>query len=345
MNLLKDLGGAYGFATSIQLESKAGTKDGWSHRVIAARETRHAVIEISRDLDVTTLEQASETLDARKNEAKSEFRRILSELRAAPSVLWGDESYVLVSVVDPRLQSQSTQRIREVFNALCGDVLDEADALVLWDATGDVFIPRATGGVCIVQGAESPRSYRDLLLYALFLKTAYRRFTHRSSILSRAAVNASPRQIHAVASNIRTLQADYTRFLGHFDIDEQEISAHVRVQEQFRQIAHAIDLDRQRRETNYEVERLGDLVQSLTSEIRYRADTRTQHILAVVGVLALGDFFHGVASDIATIGWEAAFAPAVGVVAVLASLGATTLLALKPKRPQILLPPESDDPQ
>ncbi len=308
---LKEVSHAFGFAKQVALQVVDSEQDaGASWRLYWSDVTRHAVLEVEHVLPGPNLdlETVPATLDAGREEAARICGEVQKKLGLPPAALWGDEGYTRVNLVDPDFQNHVPHRIHRLLRSLCKNApLDERVAADLaTGAAGDALLATATNSACVVRSHSGPGAddddtadFRSLLLYGLFLKTAYRRFSARLSEITKNIPRRpnvrnyrKMRRVGGALQRTLAVQADFARFLGECEFSERELSTDGRVQQQMRRVAAAVELAEQRRETNFEMELFGNVVNTIEGESRYRGETLTHRMLGVVGVLALGDFLY-----------------------------------------------------
>jgi hypothetical protein len=279
-------------------------------KVWASEITRHAILEMEVQDFYSEIAKSApppvilEDLDNRIEILHKRAQGLAGELKDGlplKNEIWGDESYRLIKLCQPNLYFRNQERVRHVFQRMLDSELGmEQVEHLMSDKTDSEDIIRTSKALCVL-GNESLSNRRDIrgyreicLLYALFLKTGYRNFSQRVGDIVDEMVtqNESSASNNKSRRRLRSLQEDYSVFLGRFEFSEGEINLNRKVQTFFRTALKEMAFEEQKNETRHEMRTTYDLAAAQERRMFEKQNQTLQKILIWVGVLAIGDFLY-----------------------------------------------------
>ena len=148
-----------------------------------------------------------------------------------------------------------------------------------------------------------------LVLYALFVRSGYRRFSSRFEDLAPSIKMGE--QVERQLKDILEIQREFTLFLGKYDFTSTELSTNADLNAFYSSIAGAVGLEGQKKETFAELRVVGALASSLHGVEEQANTVKINEILQVLAIFGIGDFMYALAHDV--LNQEGHWVPAFGM--------------------------------
>ena len=158
---------------------------------------------------------------------------------------------------------------------------------------GNDIISSSTS-VCVLRQSSSNTRDEDrrlIALYALFIKTAYRRFSQRLEPLTKNE------DLSDALDQILQIQRDFSRFLASNDFSGTEISLDGDITNFFESISKSLALEEQKQETNLEMQLVGNLASSFENREQAKRTNQLSRFVVILSLFAVCDFIYAFSSD------------------------------------------------
>ena len=206
-------------------------------------------------------------------------------------------NFSLLIFIDPDLNFHDEERLSKLFGKLTKNPVTTDDILSLKNQPKGDDLISSSASVCVLRQSNKDKldeNRRLIALYSLFVKTAYRRFSQRLEPLTRTE------DIVDAQDEILNIQTSFSRFLAAYDFSGTEISLDGEVTQFFNSMSACLALEEQKKETNIEIQLIGNLASSLENRERVKQNKRLNISIFVLSLLAVCDFLYALSSDIHT---------------------------------------------
>tara|TARA_Y100000588_G_scaffold325199_1_gene358822 strand:- start:472 stop:2799 length:2328 start_codon:yes stop_codon:yes gene_type:complete len=306
----KDLAQSFSFVQGIKLRCPAGELShpdlqDYDLRLFASKVTRHALLEIEckKVRDGMILEEAPEFVNRFKEDVSQIGAWIREEYNLTAKV-WGERSFSLVIFMDPDLHFHEKEKLQRLFSELTSNPVSlEAVQSLRERSLGDDVLS-SSASVCVLRQRERNQLDEDrkaIAFYALFIKTAYRRFSQRLEPLT------ENEDMGQALDEILDIQKDFSRFLATYDFSGTEISMDGEVTKFFDGLTgpDSLGLEEQKKETHDEMQLIANLASSIENrqeKQRVREEEERAGKLKVsiilLSLIAMCDFLYALSKDI-----------------------------------------------
>ena len=298
----RDLAQSFTFVQQIKLRCPGGKLahpdlPDYDLRLFASKVTRHAVLEIESEKvkDGMILEDAPEFVKRFKEDV-SGIGEWIREKYNLEAKVWGERSFSLVIFMDPDLHFHKKEKLKRLFSELTGNPVSLEAVQSLRERSIGEDVLSSSASVCVLRQRERDRLDEDrkaIAFYALFIKTAYRRFSQRLEPLT------ENEDMGQALDQILEIQKDFSRFLATYDFSGTEISMDGEVTKFFDGLTgtDSLGLDEQKKETQEEMR----LIANLASSFENREEKKRARILNVgiglISLFAICDFLYALSKD------------------------------------------------
>jgi hypothetical protein len=271
------------------------TLSDYSLNLYASSVTKHAVLEIEsvRDPGNIKLEDVPQFLKKFRTDALEIGKWVESEFDLNSKV-WGRMGFSLLLFMDPDLNFHDEDKIRRILGELinCPVSLEEVQSMKNQPKGNDVI--SSSTSVCVLRQSSSKARDEDrrlIALYALFVKTAYRRFSQRLEPLTKNE------DLGDALDQILNIQRDFSRFLASNDFSSTEISLDGDITNFFEAMSTSLALEEQKQETNLEMQLIGNLASSFENREQARRSAKLSIFVVLLSLFAVCDFIYAFSSD------------------------------------------------
>ena len=303
-NPFRNLSGAYSYIQEMEffepskeeLEAISPSTGKYKLSLYFSKVTEHAVLEIETSLN--TEENILEDMEqSMKNcgEAAIKIGQSVAQKFSLESKVWGGMNFSLLIFIDPDLNFHDEERLSKLFGKLTKNPVTSDDILSLKNQPKGDDLISSSASVCVLRQSSKDKldeNRRLIALYSLFVKTAYRRFSQRLEPLTRTE------DIVDAQDEILNIQTSFSRFLAAYDFSGTEISMDGEVTQFFHSMSACLALEEQKKETNIEIQLIGNLASSLENRERVKQNKRLNISIFVLSLLAVCDFLYALSSDI-----------------------------------------------
>jgi len=334
---------AFKFIQNIDLHIKKESDFENSHDVFerelwAGASTLHGVMKLTvKDFNktlvyhtsksVNILEDMRSALDHIETSAQKLARDIFKKHNLVTDI-WGLSSFRFMELSMPDLKFHDPNKVNEVFNGILRENISREKIDELMAGRGIEHI-KSSHALCVLSEAEQchgnlSSDRKQLLFYALFLKTGYRHFSERmSKVAEKLGKEQKQSQQDKEMSVLRKIQKDYSIFLGKYDFSEREVNTDNGLQSFFNDVLRTMGFHEQKSETRHEMETTYDLAAAENRDKLEQENRNLQAAVVGIGVLALGDFFYS---------WLSPEYPGWVVLVSLVALATTSAFLIRKKR-------------
>ncbi|MGE4550621.1 MAG: hypothetical protein AAEJ57_04465, partial [Opitutales bacterium] len=293
---LKLIPGSLEFIRRIEfdlLKIDVGAKsENFSAAIYSSDMTQHGVLEIVveklDDGQNLILEELDAIVERVEKEVTTTLLPKIEREHGFENYIWGAQCLKLIELQDLDLNFHDPTKIQLLLEKVCNSTLDREKLQDILSVTRTSSLDLVSGSntVCLITSEGEEETFRKkVLFYALFLKTAYRRFSERLRQTAEELSTEVAASKFALRYEILEIQKDYAQFLGSFDVSTIELSLDGKVQTFFRQVTSTLGLEEQRKATAEDMQGLADLADSLDQELTKERADKLNGFLAFLGVL------------------------------------------------------------
>jgi uncharacterized membrane protein (DUF485 family) len=257
--------------------------------------TKHAILEIEsvKDTESGILEDIPNFVDAFGKDAV-EIGKWFEEKYGLKSEVWGRMSFSLLLFMDPDLNFHDEEKLRQLLRDLTNYPVSIEDVRSLKNRPKGDDVISSSASVCVLRQSANLKLDEDrrlIALYALFIKTAYRRFSQRLEPLTE---NEDPAD---TLDQILQIQKDFSRFLASYDFSGTEISLDGEVTNFFNSMSKSLAMEEQKQETNVEMQLIGNLASSFQSREEDKRARNLSISIIFLSLIAMCDFLYAFSRD------------------------------------------------
>jgi len=267
----------------------------YSLKLYASSITNHAVLEIEslRDINDIILEDIPEFVNQFGKNAIDIGKWVEQEFNLKSEV-WGRMGFSLLLFMDPDLNFHDDDKIRRILGDLTNYPVSLEEVRSMKNQPKGNDIISSSTSVCVLRQSSSNTRDEDrrlIALYALFIKTAYRRFSQRLEPLTKNE------DLSDALDQILQIQRDFSRFLASNDFSGTEISLDGDITNFFESISKSLALEEQKQETNLEMQLVGNLASSFESREQAKRTNQLSRFVVILSLFAVCDFIYAFSSD------------------------------------------------
>lgn len=267
----------------------------YSLKLYASSITNHAVLEIEslRDINDIILEDIPEFVNQFGKNAIEIGKWVEQEFNLKSEV-WGRMGFSLLLFMDPDLNFHDDDKIRRILGDLTNYPVSLEEVRSMKNQPKGNDIISSSTSVCVLRQSSSNTRDEDrrlIALYALFIKTAYRRFSQRLEPLTKNE------DLSDALDQILQIQRDFSRFLASNDFSGTEISLDGDITNFFESISKSLALEEQKQETNLEMQLVGNLASSFENREQAKRTNQLSRFVVILSLFAVCDFIYAFSSD------------------------------------------------